>query len=149
MAYIGATDLIFPAGVTISPTSSPYDFAAIDVLIAELGAEVEGYAAAAGYEVPISSTATMAYESMRRAVKNGVYGVVLNTIFPNLSNNTGDKSQSLASTYEKAYNAFKAGLASGSLILVGAASAGEDEGRVLPRHGGFASPAYDLHRPLF
>lgn len=141
MAYLAATELVFPAGVSIGASTSPFNVGQTASLIFEFEGEIDGYVAAAGYLVPITPDATYAFATLRRATKNGVSAVMLDTIF----NRDGtQKDASTASSYQRAYDAFKKGLKDGSLILVGAPSAGEAEGLVLPRAGGIASPIISI-----
>lgn len=138
--YIAATELDLPAGVTLTPTSSPFTLDAVASAIFEFESDVDGYAAAAGYAVPVSTAATYAFGSMRRAVRNGVTAFVLQTIFPNMGG-PADKT-STAAAYQAAYDNFRKALKDGSLALVGAAMAdgGTGGARAVPVTGRVSAP---------
>lgn len=133
--YIDASGLVFPAGVSVGTNTAPYTLNGVGSVIAQIGAEVDGLAAAAGYEVPISTVATIAYAIVQRAVTNGVYGIVMDTLFDNMTGGAPART----SSYSAAYAQFKKDLKSGDLDLVGAAKAGTDQGRVLATGGRLAS----------
>lgn len=140
--YLNATELVFPAGVNLTGSSNPYTLAAAGSLIFEIEGEVDGYAAAAGYAVPIDPTATYAYATVRGAVKNGVMAAMLSTLFPTMGG-PGDRTTT-AAMCRQAYADFKRGVAKGDLSLVDAAKASGEGGRTLPRAGGTPSAAISL-----
>lgn len=110
-------------------------------MIFEIESEIDGFAAAAGYAVPIATGATYGFAAMKQAIKQGAGAAVLNVLFPTMGG-PGDKT-SLSATYRQAYQDFKKALAAGNLTLVGASTAGDGGGRILPRAGTVASPLID------
>lgn len=138
--YLSATDLalILPAGVSIGTSTVPLTLDEVATIISKFESEADGFAAAAGYAVPVSTGATYGFGVMRQAIENGAAAFVLGVLFPTMGG-PGDKT-SLASSYRQAYNDFKRDIAKGNLALVGAGTAGDGAGRVLPRAGGLASP---------
>lgn len=137
--YLGATELVFPAGVSIGTNSNPYTIAGVASLIFEVEGVVGGYISAAGYGVPVGTGATYSYAVVRSAVKNGVAAQVLETLFPNIGG-PGDRATTVASGYRRAYESFLKGLKDGSLALIDASPSSSSVGRALPRGGGVASP---------
>jgi hypothetical protein len=101
-------------------------------------AELDAAAAAAGYGVPIATTATGAYAQMQQAAQAGAAWLVLRDVFPNVSG-TADRS-SIASEYRDAYRGFLKMLREGTVPLVGAAQDTGTSGRQLPRSRGIATP---------
>lgn len=138
--YLGATDLAaaLPAGVSIGTNTMPLTLGEVGSIIVQFEGELDGYLAAAGYTVPISSVATDAYAAIQRAVRNGAAADVLSILFPSMGG-PGDKT-SLSAVYRQAYTDFKKAIAKGDLALVGAGKDTSETGRVLPRAGGTASP---------
>lgn len=141
--YLGATELtlVMPGGVTIGASTTPLTLDEVASIIFEIESEIDGFVAAAGYAVPIATGATYGFAAVKQAIKQGAGAAVLNILFPTMGG-PADKS-SLAATYRQAYQDFKKALAKGDLSLVGASSAGDGGGRVLPRAGGIASPIVD------
>lgn len=142
--YLGATELtvVLPAGVSIGTNTSPLTLDEVGSMIFEVESEIDGFAAAAGYAVPIATGATYGFAAMKQAIKQGAAAAVLNVLFPTMGG-PGDKTSS-AATYRQAYQDFKKALAAGTLTLVGAAAAGDGAGgRVLPFAGQIASPLID------
>lgn len=137
--YLNATELAFPAGVHLTGSSVPYTIDAVGSVVFEIEGEVDGYAAAAGYTVPIATGATYAFAAVRGAVKNGVLANVLSTLFPSMGG-PADRTTT-AAMCRKSYDDFKKALKDGSLSLVDAGKATGEGGRPLPRSGGVPSAA--------
>lgn len=137
--YLNATDLtlILPAGVSIGTNTIPLTLDEVATIISKFEAEADGYAAAAGYAVPVATGATYGFGIMRQAIENGAAAFVLGVLFPTMGG-PGDKT-SLAVTYRNAYNDFKRDIAKGNLTLVGASPGADGGGRALPRTGSTAS----------
>ena len=131
MAYIGATELtlILPAGVSIGTNTAPLTIGEVASIVFEIEADLNSVAAAVGYDVPIPTGATYAFAQMQLQTKNGAGWRVLGIIFPQIGG-PGDKS-SLAADYRDAYNAFKTGLAKGTISLIDVGTG--DQGVELPR----------------
>lgn len=144
--YIGTDDLLaaLPAGFTVTGSSVPQNLADVASTIFRFEGEVDGFVAAAGYAVPVSTTATYAYATLQQAVTNGAAAWVLGILYPTLGG-PADKT-SLSSTYRQAYLDFQKAISSGKLSLVGASPAGDaaGSGRVLPQSGGFGRQRIDL-----
>lgn len=144
--YIGTDDLLaaLPAGFTITGSSLPQNLADVASTITRFEGEVDGFVAAAGYQVPVATAATYAYATLQQAVTNGVAAWVLGILYPN-AGGPSDKT-ALSSTYRQAYLDFQKSISSGKLALVGAAPAGDTSGsgRVLPQAGGFGRQRIDL-----
>lgn len=142
--YISATEMnpFLPGGVTITGSSSPIAIGDVASYIGEISAELDGIAAAKGYQVPLSpTTATTAYAQMQLAAKNGVGAWIMQTLFPNLGG-PADKT-SLAAEYRQAYKDFRDALRTGELTLVGAAADRGSSGRALPRSFSSSHPVAD------
>lgn len=135
MAYLSATADFIPrlpqSAGTFTGSSMPLSVGAVASLLEEFSLTVDGAAAAAGYAVPVSSTATSAFAQMGQIVRHGAAWEVLRTIFPGQSGQ-GDRA-SVADDYRIAYENAVRALRRGELALVGAASSSGDGGRVLPR----------------
>lgn len=131
--YAGATEItpMLPAGVSIGTNTAPWTVAAVGSLICEISAEIDSAVAGAGYGVPVSSTATVAYARLQYLCKQGVCWQVLKPIFPDMGG-PGDKV-TLAGEYRKAYQDGLAAIRAGQEALIGASSNTSDAGRVLPR----------------
>lgn len=138
--YLGASELtvILPAGVSIGTSTLPLTLGEVGSIIVEFEGEVDGYLSAAGYTVPVATSASYAFVTVQRAVRNGAGAAVLDVLFPTMGG-PADKT-SASSVYRKAYDDFKKAIASGNLALVGAGKDTGETGRVLPRSGGVASP---------
>lgn len=139
MPYVSATDLVglLPGMPTITASSTPLTMGEVGSITARISAELDGAAAAAGYAVPVSTTATTAYLQMEDANVLGAGWRVLGRIYPNLGG-PSDKMK-LATEYRDAYRDFLKALRAGTAILVGA---GEETGtgaRELPRYTSTAS----------
>jgi hypothetical protein len=106
-------------------------------IIFEVEAELDGYAAAAGYSVPVSTAATYAFGTMQLQTKNGAGARVLGILFPNMGGPGGKAT--LATDYQTAYMTFVRSLRDGKVALVGAGLSGGEEARALPRAGAAAS----------
>lgn len=147
MAYYtqtGDLQAAMPAGFTITASSVPQNLADVASTIFRYEGEVDGFVAAAGYAVPVSTAATYAYATLQQAVTNGAAAWVLGILYPTMGG-PSDKT-SLAATYRQAYLDFQKAISSGKLALVGAAPSGDTEGsgRVLPQSGGFGRQRVDL-----
>lgn len=127
-----------PAGVTITATSLPIALGDLASYVSEISAELDGIAAAKGYQVPIPTVATTAFVQMQLATKNGAGAWVMQTLFPNLGG-PADKT-SLAGEYRDAYQTFRDALRRGELTLVGAPIDAGTTGRVLPRSHSVSQP---------
>lgn len=145
--YLDPTDIVnlLPGGATIGINTAGINLGDVASIITAYEAEVDGFAAAAGYTVPISTAATYAYATLQKAVRNGAGGFVLGVLFPNMGG-MGDKT-SLSATYRQAYLDFQKALSSGSMTLVGAGQEADGGGHALPRGGGFGRcrQPVDLH----
>ncbi|HEY8723448.1 MAG TPA: hypothetical protein VIL92_06265 [Gaiellaceae bacterium] len=130
--YVGATELtlILPAGVSIGTNTSPINLGEVATMLAEVSARIDVTAAGKGYDVPISTTATIAYAAVQEAVKQGAGARILNTLFPNMGGPGGKTT--LAGEYKAAYDAFLKGVKDGSVALPGATRTSTG-GRQLPR----------------
>lgn len=140
MYYLGTVSeltQILPANVSISPTSRPLTDGEVASIIFEVEAELDGYAAAAGYSVPVSTAATYAFGTMQLQTKNGAGARVLGILFPNMGGPGGKAT--LATDYQTAYMTFVRSLRDGKVALVGAGLSGGEEARALPRAGAAAS----------
>src|SRR5690349_1915335 len=104
MTYVGATDLVglLPAMPTITASSVPLTMTEVAGIIGRIEANVEGAAAAAGYTVPIPTTATGAFSQVQDAVVQGAGWRVHRRLYPNMGG-PADKS-SLAAEMRDAYN---------------------------------------------
>jgi hypothetical protein len=140
MTYVGATDLVglLPAVGTITATSQPLTMTEVAGIIGRIEANVEGAAAAAGYTVPVSTTATGAFAQVSDAIVQGAGWRVLRRLYPNMGG-PNDKT-SLAAEMRSSYEAFVKDLKDGKLPLVGAGLDTADSVRELPRSTGQASP---------
>lgn len=150
MPYLGATELtaILPQNVLIDASTSPLNLGEVATIIYEIGAELDGAAAARGYTVPIPTTAAEAYALMQSWTKLGAGWRALRIIFPNPTGQAG--SNSLASDYRDAYRAALASLKKGEVALVGAPDDTGVTSRELPRSfstsfGGAASSGVLAH----
>lgn len=136
--YWVATELAqqFPQPVLgqnlITGTSRPVSASQLEVQIQLISAEFEGVAAGAGYQVPIPSTATQAWDYARMVVGYGVQWQTLERITP--GHKTADEMRS-------AYKAALDQVREGRQPILQAAETSNDRGRALPRGGGIASPA--------
>ena len=152
--YISATDVTvtLPAPATVGTNTVPLTLAEVATWCDEVGAEIDGAAAAAGYAVPISPSSTGAYAQVRRLAKTGVAAQILGVLAPNVPAAGG--KMSLASEYRQAYETALERLREGKLPLVGATSESGDGARELPRSFessnvgatlGGASPMLSVH----
>ena len=140
MPYITASELTvaLPQNITITPTSLPLTQGEVGSLIAEVCAELDSAAAAAGYAVPIDPTATVAYAQMQRWTRQGAGAAVLGVLFPNMGGPGGQTT--LADQYRAAYQAALLALRKGDLPLVGAGEDTGSGGRELPRSFSTSNP---------
>lgn len=132
--YVGATaDLtpMLPANVSIGTNTSPWTVAGVGSLIGEVSAEIDTAVAAAGYGLPIATTATTAYARLQNLCKMGVCWQVLKSIFPDMGG-PGDKV-SLAADYRTAYVDGLDAIRAGSEPLIGAGLDASESVRLLPR----------------
>lgn len=133
--YLGATELIFPAHVSIGTNTSPMNLGGVGSIIYEVCAELDGAAAQAGYAVPVAPPAsggpTIGYGQMVGIAKKGVEARVLNFVFPNVPG--ASKGSSIAADYRKDYQDALAAIRKGDLPIVGASNSTGGEGRQLPR----------------
>lgn len=131
--YLGATELtlILPAQVSIGTNTKPWTLGEVASTIVEIEAELNAAVAQAGYDVPVPTGATYAYQLMQAKTKEGAACRVLNVLFPNMGG-TGSKV-TLASDYCKAYREFVKALAGGKIALVDAPAAAGEGARELPR----------------
>jgi hypothetical protein len=155
MVYLVASELtaMLPRQVgTITGSSFPLTIDEVGTIIARVSAELDGAAGAAGYAIPVPTTATQAYAQMQEYTEQGAGWRVLRRIFPG----GGDSaSHPLASDLRDAYNATLKALREGTLILIGAGAAAGEDARELPRSfqtsnsgtavEAYASPMVDLH----
>lgn len=114
----------------IGATTRPVDLTKFETIIKLIAAEFEGAAAQAGYQTPIPSTATQAWEYARMVVGYGARWQALEQITPN--HKTADEMRS-------AYKAAIDQIREGRQPILQAGEAGT-LGRALPRYGGIASP---------
>lgn len=138
--YLTATELVvlLPAGPSIGASTRPVNSGETGTIIAEISAELDGAAAKAGYAVPISSTATVAFAQMQHWARMGAGANVLEIIFPNLGGPGG--AVNIAATYRKAYEDALQRLRKGEITLIGAAEDTSGEGRELPRSYSTSNP---------
>lgn len=114
----------------IGATTRPISATQFETLIKLISAEFEGAAAFAGYQTPIPSTATQAWEYARMVVGYGVQWQALERITP--GNKTADEMRS-------AYKAAIDQIREGKQPLLQSSDSGQS-GRALPRYGGIATP---------
>lgn len=134
MAYISASEfvLLLPRSVgTITGSSNPITISEVATIIERVSVMVDGAAAAAGYSVPVPSSATSAFAQMQEIVANGAGWKVLRAIFPN-QGGANDKL-AVAGEYRDAYNDQVKALREGNLALVGASNDTGETSRLLPR----------------
>lgn len=131
MSYLSASEIavILPAGASIGTNTIPLALGEVGSIIGQVSAEVDGYLAAAGISVPISTSATQAYPQVQRIVTYGVAAQILSTLFPN----TGGGRTTTASEYKDSYEKALKMIADKKLILVGASPDTGEAGRALPR----------------
>lgn len=142
MTYVGATELVglLPGMPTFSATSQPLTVDEVAGIVQRIESNIEGAAAAAGYTIPVSSTATVAWSQITDAVVQGSGWRVLRRLYPNMGG-PSDKT-SLAAEMRDSYLAFVKELKTGKLPLVGAGSDATAGTRELPRSTGQASPLF-------
>lgn len=114
----------------IGPTSRPVSASQFERIIQLVSAEFDGAAAGAGYQVPIPSTASQAWDYARLVVGYGARWQVLEQITP--GHKTADEMRS-------AYKAAIDQIREGRQPILQASEPGTS-GRALPRGGGIASP---------
>lgn len=134
--YFGATELVLPNHATIAPSSVPVNLGQVASMIAEVGGEIDGALAAAGYLAPILSPAsggpTVGFPQVVGIAKKGVSARVLSVLFPNLPGGPGSRV-SMGDDYRKEYQAALQAIRQGDLPIVGAATDDSGGGRQLPR----------------
>lgn len=134
--YFGATELIFPAHVSIGTNTSPINLGAVASMIVEVEGELDAALAAAGYSVPIippaSGGPTIGYGQVVGYAKKGVAARVLETVFPNLPGGPGSKT-SIVADYRADYQAALDAIRKGELPIVGASINTGEDSRLLPR----------------
>lgn len=142
MPYIGATELslILPAHVSIGTNTDPLTLGEVGSIIAEVSGRLDGVAAAAGYSVPIASTATVAYAAVQGVVKDGVAARILSILFPNMG--PGSKA-GLSTDYRAAYDDAIKAIRAGEFTLVGAGRDTGETSRALPRSYGTSNSSDD------
>lgn len=118
----------------ITPTSYPLDLADFQTIIDEVSAEFDQAAAKAGYSVPIPSTATSAYTSAQRIVRQGSFSEALRAFL------TIDPKR--VDPYTTAYQAALKAVAGGDLPLPGAPYDPSATNRLLPIWDGVASAVF-------
>lgn len=131
--YIGATELsgLLPNAVpTLTGSSRPLTLYEVATIIDRVSIELDTAAAAAGYLVPVSTTATQAYGQMQLYTSWGAACRTLQLIFPG-----GGQSAEmpLAADYCNDYKAVLDRLRTKTEILVGAASDPSETSRELAR----------------
>jgi hypothetical protein len=134
MPYWSASEFVLtlPRSVgTITGSSTPLTIDEVATTAARLSLAFDGYAAAAGYAVPVSGSAAAAYEQVREIVWNGLACRVLKTVFPN-QGGPGDKML-VAADYCQAYKDAIDALRKGEIKLVGATMDASESSRSLPR----------------
>lgn len=136
MAYLGATDIPFPAHVVLTGSSNP-TLDQVASMIAEVAGEIDAAAAAAGYIVPVipaaSGGATEGYAFVVGLAKKGITGRVLSIMFPNLPvAGTGNRA-TLGADYLKQYEDALALIRTGGQPIPGAAIDSSETNRLLPR----------------
>jgi hypothetical protein len=131
--YLTATELIvlLPAGPSIGASTRPVNVGETGSVIAEIEAELDGAAAKAGYAVPISTSATVAFAQMQHWARMGAGAAVLDIIFPSISGPGGGVT--VADHYRQAYQDALRALRRGETVLIGAAEDPSGAGRELPR----------------
>jgi hypothetical protein len=139
VAYIDASSFVLtlPAAVgTITGSSLPLTIGEVATVCEQISAELDSAAAAAGYAVPISTTATAAYGQMQLLTVRGAGCHTLRVIFP--GSEAG--KMPLADTYCAAYAEALKMLRAGDYILIGAPPGPEGQGRELPRSYSTSNP---------
>jgi len=119
MAYIGATELggLLPNAVpTFTGSSTPLTSGEVATICERISVELDAAAAAAGYTVPITSTATQAYAQMALYNSWGAACLTLRTIFP--GGQTAEMP--LAQNYCDAFAAVIDRLRASTEVLIGA-----------------------------
>lgn len=139
--YLAATELtaLLPGGPTIGASTRPLMLGEVGSVIAQISGELDGAAAKAGYAVPISSTATVAFAQMQHWTHMGAGAQVLAIIFPNMGGPGGRAA--IADVYRKAYEDALKALRKGETALVGAAEDTAGGARELPRSYSESNPA--------
>ncbi len=132
--YMGATELttVLPAAVSIGTNTTPLTIAEIASMAAEISSELDSACQAAGYTVPVATTAG-AYAMLSRYCKDGVGAIVLGILAPNAPGVGGRLS--LAGEFRARYEAALKMIREGKLPLPGASfdTTDGDGGRELPR----------------
>lgn len=122
---------------TITASSMPLAIGEVATIIEQISVEIDGAAAAGGYAVPISSTATAAWSQVQLLAVRGAAWMVLDTLYPSMR--PGDTS-STAKDYRDAYMAALERLRKGDMLLVGAPEDTTGAGRQLPRSYSTSNP---------
>ena len=114
-------------------SSNPINLDDFDVIISLTEGEVAGAAAEGGYSFPIPTTASVAYDYMRKVVADGAVYQVLTKFGGTLS----PTAKEMKDAYIRALSQIR----NGDMTLLGAVSLTEAEGgRQSVRGGGIASP---------
>lgn len=136
--YLNATEIPLPGHVVLGPSTNP-NLNAVASMIAQIEAEVDAAAAAAGYAVPISTTATIGYAYIVGLAEKGVTARILSIAFPNLPGGPGSRT-TMGDDFRKEYNAAIEQIRKGDLPIVGAAQDPGEGGRQLPRSFSVSNP---------
>lgn len=140
MPYISASEiaLTFPNVVgTVTGSSRPMTIDEVATVAERISDELNAAAAAAGYLVPIPTTATQAYAQMALWTLYGANCRTLRTIFPG---GAPGGELLLANDYCTQYQAVLANLMDGSMILPGAPPDPSEANRVLARSLSVSDP---------
>lgn len=153
MPYVVAsefTPLLPRAAGTITGSSIPLNMSEVASMADRISLTLDSAAAAAGYSVPIPTSAAAAYAQMVEYTQYGLGWRVLRTIFPAQE----AARMPLAEEYRQAYYDALNALRDGKLTLIGAGTDPGEGSRELPRsfqtsHSGdeiaaYASPTIEL-----
>lgn len=140
MPYLAATELTarLPGGVTITGSTTPLTLGEVGAIIAEKSSEFDGYAAGAGFALPIATGAS-AYPMIQAIVYQGAAAQVLDTLFPNV----GGGKTTTADQYRKAWSDAIKLLTDRKLVLPGVGLDSGETGRALPRSFATTDPSAD------
>lgn len=153
MVYVAATELtsVLPIAVTIHATSTPLSYGDVASICAEVSAELDAAAAAAGYSVPVATTVS-GYAQMVGYTKTGAAARVLAVYAPNLP---GGERDGIAGRYQTRFDKVLDRIAKGQIVIVGAGSDPDGGSRELGRSfetsnpgdaRGGASPVLSVHQ---
>lgn len=142
MVYLAASELInvLPANISIGTDTTPLTYGEVGSIIGGISAEIDAHAAAAGYSVPITDSATTALALVQQIAKDGAGARVLRILFFG----TGAAPLTTAEEWEEAYKAALKAMDDGDLVLPGAPEDTTETTRLLARSFSTESSADSL-----